>query len=99
MIDIQMRLHKLFEFEKKLHLLLDEQQYGLFNQHQALFGDLLRDFLKKHATSELNSVVEELTMLKSRMAAIQARAVTETQQLKEKTLLLQRNKNKIKAYL
>lgn len=98
MTNIQAKIEKLFEFEKTLHLLLDAEQYEQFSQRQDLFGDLLKDLLKKHSASELNNIIEDLQRLRNRMSSLQARATIQTEKLKERSLLLQRNKNKIKAY-
>jgi len=98
MTSIQAQLERLSEFEKKLNQLLDDEQYELFQQQQALFGDLIKDFLNRHSEDELNSVLAQLKSLRSRVKLLQERTIVSSKQLKEKSLLLQRNKNKIKAY-
>jgi len=98
MTNIQAKLERLFEFEKKLNQLLDDEQYELFQQQQALFGDLIKDFLNKHSEDELTSVMEQLKKLQHSVKLLQERTDTSFKQLKEKSLLLQRNKKNIKAY-
>jgi len=98
MTSIQAKLERLFEFEKKLNQLLDDEQYELFQQQQALFGDLIKDFLNKHSEDELTSVMEQLKKLQHSVKLLQERTDTSFKQLKEKSLLLQRNKKNIKAY-
>lgn len=98
MTKLQAIIERLFEFTKELNILLDEEKYEQFQQQQALFGDLLKDFINKHSESELSSVVEQLKKLKSMVKLIQDRADANSKELKKKSILLKRNKNKIKAY-
>lgn len=98
MTNTQAKLEILFEFEKKLNQLLDEEEYELFLQQQNLFGDQLKNFLNNHSEDELVSVIEHLKRLKSMVESLQQRADIYTKQLKEKSLKLQRNKKKIQAY-
>ena len=91
-------IERLFEFPKKLNSLLDEEKYEQFQQQQALFGDLLKDFINKHSESELSSFIEQLKQLKSMIKLTQDRAEENSKKLKEKSLSLQRNKKKIQAY-
>ena len=95
---IQARLERLLEFMKKLKQLLAEEKYAQFHQQQALFGDLLRDFLKKHSSDELVTVVDSLNRLKSEGDLLQESAANHFQHLKDQSLALQRNKKSIKAY-
>jgi len=98
MTSIQAKLEQLFEFEKKLNQLLEEEQYELFQQQQALFGDLIKDFLNRHSEDELISVMKQLKKFQHGVTLLQARTDTSFKELKEKSLLLQRNKKNIKAY-
>jgi len=98
MTNIQAKLERIFEFEKKLNALLDEEEYEQFLQQQELLGDLIKDFLKKHSETELNEVIDQLKRLQQIIHSLQERSSSCSQQLKEKSLLLQRNKNKINAY-
>lgn len=98
MTNTQAKLEILFEFEKKLNQLLDEEEYELFLQQQNLFGDQLKNFLNNHSEGELVSVIEHLKRLKSMVESLQQRADIYTKQLKQKSLQLQRNKKKIQAY-
>jgi len=98
MTNTQTKLERLFTFEKELNQLLDEEQYTLFEQQQALFGDLLKDFLNTHSKDELTSMLEQLKDLQKMVKLLQERAKSHSKQLKEKSLQLQRNKNNIKAY-
>jgi len=98
MTNLQAKIELLFEFEKKLNLLLDEEEYELFEQQQALFGEQLKNFITKHSEVELCSVIEPLKRLQNMIKLLQDRTTTSSKQLKDKSLLLHRNKKKIKAY-
>lgn len=98
MSNTQAKLEQLFEFTQELRRLLESEEYELFNQQQALFGDLLKDFLTKSPESELVKVIEQLKNLQNMVKSLQQQADIATAQLKEQSLSLQRNKNKIKAY-
>lgn len=94
----QAKLDRIFEYVNKLNVILDEQEYEQFVQQQDLFSDLLKDFLKKHSQEELNSVIEHLKRLQQAVNLLQERSSNESKQLKQKSLALQRNKNKVNAY-
>lgn len=98
MTNIQAKLEQLFEFERKLNETLEREEYELFFQQQALFGDQVKDFLNKHSQTELNNELKQLKRLKSMIKLLQEKSEAYTKTLKEQSLLLQRNKNKIKAY-
>jgi len=98
MTNINAKLEVLFEFEKKLNLLIVEEEYEEFRQQQDLFGDLLKDFLTKHTENELLTVIEPLKTLKKKISTLQEKADSSFKTLKDKSLALQRNKKKIKAY-
>ena len=98
MTNIKAQLELLFEFEKKLNLLLDEEQYELFQQQQDLFTDQIKNLLDNNSESDLSAVITELKLLESKIEALQTRSASYFEQLKEKSLLQKRNKNKIKAY-
>ena len=98
MTNIQAQLEQLFELEKKLNGLLDEEEYGQFQQQQELFGDKIKYLLDKNSEEQLSIVVEQLKHLERSVLLLQQRADVNFNQLKEKSLLLQRNKRNIKAY-
>jgi len=98
MTNIQAKMELLFEFEKELNQLLDTEEYELFHQQQSLFGEQIKNVLNQHSEDELQSVVGYLKRLQSMVASLQQRADIYTKLLKEKSLQLQRNKKKIKAY-
>ncbi|WP_298940553.1 hypothetical protein [uncultured Psychromonas sp.] len=98
MTNIQAKIDILFEFNKKLNQLLDEEEYADFLQQQNLFGDQVKDCLNSYSEEELLTVIESLKRLKVMVKELQNRADQCTKQLKEKSLTLQRNKKKIKAY-
>lgn len=98
MTNTKAQLELLFEFEKKLNLLLDEKQYELFQQQQDLFTNQIKNLLDNSSQSSLSAVIKELKLLESKIGALQARSAIYFEQLKEKSLLQKRNKNKIKAY-
>ncbi|WP_025563176.1 hypothetical protein [Psychromonas sp. SP041] len=98
MTNIQAKIEILFEFDKKLNQLLDDEEHELFLQQQNLFGDQVKDCLNSYSEEDLLTVIESLKRLKVMVKELQNRADQCTKQLKEKSLMLQRNKKKIKAY-
>lgn len=98
MTNIHAKLEVLFEFEKKLSLLLAEEEYEKFKQQQDLFSDQIKDLLSKHSENELNNFIEELKKLQNKVQLLQQQADACYLSLKNKSLLLQRNKSKINAY-
>ena len=98
MTNIKAKLEILFEFIKKLNQLLDEEKYASFFTQQQFFDDQLKDCLNSYPEEKLVEVLEELKVLRKMVSTLKIRADTETLQLKEKSLSLQRNKKKISAY-
>jgi hypothetical protein len=98
MTNIQAQLELLFEFEKQLNLLLDNEEYGQFQQQQELFSDKIKYLLDSQSEQTLNEHIQQLVNLESAVQRLQHRADMGYKKLKEKSLLLQRNKSKIKAY-
>ena len=98
MTNIQAKLERLFEFNKELHLLLENKEYEEFQKQQELFGDLVKDFLNKHNEKELVSVIKPLKRLKNMVKLLQEQSEDCAQELKQQSLSLKRNKNKIQAY-
>lgn len=98
MTNIQAKIDMLFEFDKKLNQLLDEEEHTLFLQQQNLFGDQVKDCLNSYSEDQLLTVMSELKRLKIMVKKLQDRADHCTKQLKGKSLTLQRNKKKINAY-
>ena len=98
MTNIQAQLEQLFEFEKELNNLLDDEEYKQFQQQQELFSDKIKHVLNSQPQQILSDNIAHLKKLKNSVELLQQRADTEFNQLKDKSLSLQRNKNKIKAY-
>lgn len=98
MNNIRAKLEQIFEFERELNILLDEENYDLFRQQQDLFGDQLKDFLSKYSQDELNEEIKQLKRLENLVQKLQERADIDTKKLKELSLKMQRNKKKINAY-
>ena len=98
MNNIRAKLEQIFEFERELNTLLDEENYDLFRQQQDLFGDQLKDFLSKYSQDELNEEIKQLKRLENLVQKLQERADIDTKKLKELSLKMQRNKKKINAY-
>jgi len=98
MNNIKAKLEQIFEFEKELNILLDEEDYESFKQQQDLFGDQLKDFLKKYSQAELNEEITELKRLDDLVQKLRERADIDAKKLKAQSLKMQRNKSKINAY-
>jgi len=98
MNNIKAKLEQIFEFEKELNILLDEEDYESFKQQQDLFGDQLKDFLKKYSQAELNEEITQLKRLDDLVQKLRERADIDAKKLKAQSLKMQRNKSKINAY-
>lgn len=97
-LPIELQLDALFAFELQLQVLLDEEKYELFQQQQDIFSAQISSLLSNNSSEELSTVVEKLKVLETKISALQLKASRCYQQLKEKSLLQKRNKDKIKAY-
>jgi len=98
MTNIQAQLEKLFEFEKQLHILLDNEEYQQFQEQQDLFTAQLKFLLDNNSEDVLVTVITQLKQLENVIEQLKSRADIYFEQLKEKSLLQRRNKSKIKAY-
>lgn len=98
MTNIQAQLEQLLELNLKLNNLLDDEEWELFQQQQEIFSDKIKYLLDSSSEQELGKIIEQLKLLESNVQLLQQRADVYFKQLKEKSLLLQRNKSKIKAY-
>jgi len=98
MDNVKVKLEQIFEFEKKLNVLLDEEEYELFQQQQELFSEQLKKFLKEYTQDELNEEILQLKRLEELVQKLHERADNDTKKLKAQSLTMQRNKNKINAY-
>ena len=98
MNNIKAKLEQIFEFEKELNILLDEEDYESFKQQQDLFADQLKDFLKKYSQTELNEEITQLKRLDDLVQKLRERADIDAKKLKAQSLKMQRNKSKINAY-
>ena len=95
---IQAQLTKLLEHESQLNTFLDNQEYDLFQEQQNLFSKKIKSILDNSSIESLNTVLEPLKALEIRVIALQRKSELHFNQLKEKSLLQKRNKNKLKAY-
>lgn len=98
MTSIQAQLERLFELEKQLNVLLDEEQYEVFLQQQDIFSDQIKYFLDNNSEDDMGNVIKQLKHLEGAVELLQTRSDSYYQQLKEKSLLMKRNKKKINAY-
>ncbi|MEG3754645.1 hypothetical protein [Psychromonas arctica] len=98
MTNVQASIDRLLESEKYLHKLLDEQQYEQFLQQQETFGKQLKACIGSYTEEQLLAVIAPLKRLQESLDTLQQRAEVISIELKEKSLVLQRNKKKIKAY-
>jgi len=98
MTSIQAQLERLFELEKELNTLLDEELYEEFLQQQDIFSEQIKYLLDNSSQEEMGSAIAQLKRLESSVQLLQLRSETYFQQLKEKSLSLKRNKKKISAY-
>jgi hypothetical protein len=98
MTSSQAQLEQLFELEKQLHILLDEEQYEEFLQQQDIFSAQIKYLLDHSPEEEMLIIISQLKRLENAVELLQQRSNVYFQQLKEKSLLQRRNKSKIKAY-
>ncbi|RBW47423.1 hypothetical protein DS885_03225 [Psychromonas sp. B3M02] len=98
MTDLATGIQTLLDSEQQLHKLLDEQQYEQFLQQQEMFGKQLKACISSLTEAQLISAIAPLNQLQERLDTLQSRAEKVGQDLKEKALILQRNKKKINAY-
>jgi len=97
-MDIKTQLANLFELVKELSTLLDNEEYETFQQQQDNFSDQIKAMLDNNSPEVLGTVVDQLKQLESAVEQLQNRSEVYFQQLKDKSLLQQRNKSKMKAY-
>ena len=98
MTNVQASIDRLLESEKHLHKLLDEQHYEQFLEQQAIFGNQLKACVNSYTEVQLLDVIAPLKRLQESLNNLQERAQDISIDLKKKALVLQRNKQKIKAY-
>ncbi len=97
-MNITEQLNNLFKLEKELSTLLDNEEYETFQLQQDNFSDLIKALLDNNKPEVLSTVIEQLKQLENAVGQLQERSEVYFQQLKEKSLLQQRNKSKMKAY-
>jgi hypothetical protein len=97
-MDINTQLRQLFTLERELTTLLKNKQVDKFYQRQMFFSDQISTLLKKNSPDVLTAIIEDLKRLEKKVGLLCSQADIYLQQLKEKSLLQQRNKSKMKAY-
>ncbi|MCW8995966.1 MAG: hypothetical protein OQK77_09150 [Psychromonas sp.] len=95
---IQLQLEQLFKFEQQLHRLLEDEQYEQFQQQQVVFSAQIKTLLDSSPADRLNTAIDELNLLKKNIARLKNRSENAFKQLRQKSLLHRRNKNRINAY-
>jgi tetrahydrodipicolinate N-succinyltransferase len=95
---IERQLAELFKLEQQLHVLLEKEQYEQFQQQQAVLSSQIKVLVNTNPTESLNRVLKKLQELEKNIAILQSRADACFEQLKNKSLLQKRNKNRLKAY-
>jgi len=94
----QAQFEQLFELEKQLNILLDEEQYEEFLEQQEQFSSKIKYLLDNSSEEEMGTVIQQLKRLKNSVQLLQERSDIFFKELKEKSLLMRRNKKKINAY-
>ncbi|WP_413701372.1 hypothetical protein ACLKMH_06780 [Psychromonas sp. KJ10-10] len=97
MSNIQAQLDQLFELEKQLNIFLNNEEYEQFQEQQVVFTNKIQALLDTHSQEDLISILKPLKQLQNKLAQLEERSADCSKQLKEKSLVLKRNK-KIKAY-
>jgi len=98
MNEVKATFEQFFAFEKVLNLLLDEEDFDAFTEQQNVFQTQLKDFISRCSEQELNEQLPLLEQLEKQVEQLHQRAKVSTNQLKDKSLALQRNKKKLNAY-
>jgi hypothetical protein len=95
---IEQQLDELFELQQHLHRLLDKELYPEFQEQQEILAKEIKLFIEDNSADTLNTVIEKLRQFEEELALLKNRAAFCFKQLKDKSLLHRRNKNRIKAY-
>jgi len=95
---ITLQLEALIKLEQQLTALLENEQYEQFQQQQDIFTAQIRDVLDSNSPETLATVINELKQLDASITLLQNKSEKYCQQLKQKSLLQKRNKNKLNAY-
>lgn len=95
---IQTQLEKLLEHELQLNIILDNQDYKSYQEQESLFSEQVKLFIINNSTESLNNITEQIKDFELKIKALQKKSEAHLNQLKEKSLLQRRNKNKLKAY-
>ena len=95
---IEQQLDALLTLQKQLNILLKEEQYEDFLQQQIILSQQIKEFMDSHSPDSLTQVLNKLRRLEEKTTALTIQAESHFKQLKDKSLLQQRNKNRLKAY-
>ena len=95
---IEQQLDALLTLQKKLSILLKEEQYEDFQRQQIKLSQQIKAFMDSHSQDSLTQVLNKLQRLEEKTITLTIQAKSHFKQLKDKSLLQQRNKNRLKAY-
>jgi predicted lactoylglutathione lyase len=95
---IEQQLDVLLTEQQKLELLLTHEQYEVFQQQEITLSLQIKKFMNSHSTDSLIKVLTKLQTLEKKTIQLKTLAEVHYKQLKDKSLLQQRNKNRLKAY-
>ena len=98
MKEIEFQINNLLELKNELGELLEEKSYEEFKQKQNELAKSIHHFFEKNTKESINLVIPKLKKLEEDIDKLQSTATKELQDLKRKSLLQKRNKNKLNAY-
>lgn len=95
---IEQLLDELLMQQQQLEVLLKEEQYEAFQQQQITLSLQIKRLMNNHSQESLITVFTKLQVLEKKTIQLKALAEVHFKQLKDKSLLQRRNKNRLKAY-
>lgn len=98
MKEIELQINDLLELKNELDELLEKKSYEEFEQKQNELAKSIHHFFEKNSKKSMNEFILKLKELEENIDKLQSTATKELQDLKRRSLLQKRNKNKLNAY-
>lgn len=95
---IELQLDALLTQQQQLEILLKQEQYEVFQQQEITLSLQIKTFMNSYSPNSLTKVLAKLQALEKKTIQLKTLADIHYKQLKDKSLLQQRNKNRLKAY-
>ena len=98
MTEIEFQINDLLELQNELRKLLKDKSYEEFEQKQNELAKSIRNFFEKNTKESMAKFIPKLKEIEGDINHLQDMATKELQDLKHKSLMQKRNKNKLNAY-